>query len=125
MCNNNEVDINTIKQEKFFYAHANCQIDIAPFEEEIIWINVNHSCKTFNITQAGKSKVADIVTEKSDNKIPIILINPLIRQLDIIATVSPVEIVDEIQNSSECITFLKKEVELFERYTETIRCWTG
>ena len=96
------------------YAHANCNITINSYEQEIIWVNADRFCDTVHITSAGKSKVTESITTKQNNKIPVVIINPTnvprtVRKGDIIATVSPDEIIAEIKNSADWDNFMSRE----------------
>ena len=117
ICGKGTLDIVTMTPPRSAYAHANCNITINSYEQEIIWVNADRFCDTVHITSAGKSKVTESITTKQNNKIPVVIINPTnvprtVRKGDIIATVSPVEIIAEIKNSADWDNFISQQPEL-------------
>jgi hypothetical protein len=97
------------------FAHANCNIVIDPHDQEIIWIQIDKAYENVLVTSAGKKKVAEMVLARQEgDKIPIVLINPTsiprkINKGEIIATISPVDIIEEIRNEKEFIIFINNE----------------
>jgi predicted aspartyl protease len=115
LCGDSSVDLKTISPIKPFYAHSTDTIEINPFSQELMWISINKPVKVFHVGPAGKSQVAEMLTEKDEkNRIPIMVQNPTstpkkVRRGDIIATISQVEIIKSIENDKEWVKFLKNE----------------
>jgi predicted aspartyl protease len=114
-CGKSKVDILTIKPLKSSFAHANYPIEIQPYGQEIVMVEIDNNYNTVHVNSAGKNTIAEIVTVKQeDNKIPVIILNPThvirkIRRGDIIASISPIEIIKEINNEEQLINFIKEE----------------
>ncbi len=87
-------------------------------------VEIDNNYNTVHVNSAGKNTIAEIVTVKQeDTKIPVIILNPThvigkIRQGDI-ASISPIEIIKEINNEEQLINFIKEESLIHNHYIQS------
>ena len=108
------IEIETLDPPKTRFLHANSNIELNPFEDEVTWVKVDHNYEQVLITKAGKNNVVEMITKLENNSVPVFLTNPTniprtIRKGEIIAMISPVEIVTEIHNDAEMFEFIDSE----------------
>jgi hypothetical protein len=102
-CGDSKIKINTFEPQKIIFAHAKANIEISPFDLETFWVRLDKDYDNVITGSARRSKVVEMVTKRQKNdEIPIIVQNPSkfpikIRKGDIIASISPVEISNEIK----------------------------
>ena len=118
--------IKTIEPLRAQLVHANCNIIVMPSEIETFWINIDRKYDTVLVSKAGKNNVIEMVTQQRENKIPVFLTNPTkvpkhIRHGDIIATITPIEILSEISNYEEMFKFIEVE----RHVNESLAALTG
>jgi len=99
-CGASNIIINTINPPRSRFIHANHNIEIEPLGKEIVEIKTDEIYDVALITQAGKSIVQESEVQSKEQYIPVFLMNPThiiekIRKGDIIATISPVQIISE------------------------------
>ena len=129
ICGDSRISIETIVTPKGSLAHANSNIQINPFDQEIVWITVNEEYNNELISPAGKKTVIEmVVTRQEGDKIPIVLTNPTaiprkINRGEIIAEIAPVDIAQEIRNDDEFINYINSE-RLEEEDVNTIKATT-
>ena len=105
-CGDSKITINTIEPQKTSFAHANANIEINPFNQETILVKIDKNNDKVIVGSEGRSRVFEMVTSRQQNDaVPIIIQNPSkfpkkIRKGDIIASISPAEILDEIKDDN-------------------------
>lgn len=118
-CNGSTVDIHTLMPRSTNLIHAINNIEIAPYDNEIMWIPYKHPHKDIYIHSVGKSNVIEMVTAIQEDdthygQIPILISNPTpilkkIRRGDVIASASPADIRCEIDSQEKWNNFMMQE----------------
>lgn len=113
-CGTECVTINSITTNPVQLLHSNENLKINPNSSETIWLKYNSGYQNLYLEGVGRNKSVKMLTTSQEQEIPVLIRNTTettmnIRKGDLIAKVSPIEVVCQINDAYALEEFLKTE----------------